>query len=112
MSSREDLHDDVDSRIVSTARSVIEREAQALTAVPAQIGPDFARIVQHLLALEGKVVTTGTGTSGIMAERLAHLLAVSGNARVLLALLGRAPWWNGSRIAVGLRYRLLQGRPE
>ncbi|MHC9043249.1 SIS domain-containing protein [Microbacterium saperdae] len=87
MSSLEDLHDDVDSRIVSTARAVIEREARALSGVPAQIGPDFAQIVQAVLALDGKVVTTGTGTSGIMAERLAHLLAVSGTPAFYLPCL-------------------------
>lgn len=87
MSSREETHDDVQARIVSTARSVIEREAQALAGVPAQIGSDFARIVQEILVLHGKVVTTGTGTSGIMAERLAHLLAVSGTPAFYLPCL-------------------------
>ncbi|WP_240752866.1 SIS domain-containing protein [Microbacterium hydrothermale] len=87
MSLSPDLEDDVDARILATARGVIEREAHALAGVPAQIGPDFVRIVRSVLDLSGKVVTTGTGTSGIMAERLAHLLAVSGTPAFYLPCL-------------------------
>ena len=37
-----------------------------------------------MIAVPGKVVTTGSGTSGIMAERLAHLLSVCGTPAVYL----------------------------
>ncbi len=78
---------DLDDRIVATARGLVEREAQAVSGVPAQIGPDFAVLVRTILALRGKVVTTGSGTSGIMADRLAHLLAVSGTPAFYLPCL-------------------------
>ena len=37
-----------------------------------------------MIDVPGKVVTTGSGTSGIMAERLAHLLSVCGTPAVYL----------------------------
>jgi D-arabinose 5-phosphate isomerase GutQ len=41
-------------------------------------------IARRMLAISGKVVTTGSGTSGIIAERLAHLLSVCGTPAVYL----------------------------
>ncbi|MFT4231325.1 MAG: SIS domain-containing protein [Leucobacter sp.] len=64
--------------LVESARASIKRQAQALANLADQIGPDFADVVREVDSCTGKIVTTGAGTSGIMAERLAHLLAVSG----------------------------------
>lgn len=64
--------------LVQHARESILREAEALTNLAAQIDDDFAEVVAAVQRCTGKVVTTGAGTSGIMAERLAHLLSVSG----------------------------------
>jgi D-arabinose 5-phosphate isomerase GutQ len=73
--------------IVQAARLVIQREASALANLAEQIGDDFVTLVQRILDTPGKVITTGTGTSGIMAERLAHLLAVSGTPAFYLPCL-------------------------
>jgi D-arabinose 5-phosphate isomerase GutQ len=73
--------------IVEAARAVIRREALAVEGLGAQIDQTFAEIVQQILDLDGKVITTGTGTSGIMAERLSHLLAVSGTPAFYLPCL-------------------------
>ncbi|MBK0417446.1 SIS domain-containing protein [Leucobacter sp. CSA1] len=64
--------------IVENARECIRREARALAHLAETIDDDFADVVAEVSACSGKVVTTGAGTSGIMAERLAHLLAVAG----------------------------------
>src|SRR6187200_3589650 len=76
-----------DSEIVDTARLLIQREASAIAGLVAQIDEQFVSVVKLILATPGKVVTTGTGTSGIMAERLAHLLAVSGTPAFYLPCL-------------------------
>jgi D-arabinose 5-phosphate isomerase GutQ len=76
-----------DSEIVDTARLLIRREASAIAGLVDQIGEQFVSVVKLILATPGKVVTTGTGTSGIMAERLAHLLAVSGTPAFYLPCL-------------------------
>ncbi|WP_285727600.1 KpsF/GutQ family sugar-phosphate isomerase [Psychromicrobium xiongbiense] len=73
--------------LLSAAREFIRREAQALTNLPEQLDGSFARAVTAILCLHGKVITTGTGTSGIMAERLAHLLAVTGTPAFYLPCL-------------------------
>ena len=73
--------------IVQAARLVISREASAVASLAEQIGDDFATLVERILDTPGKVITTGTGTSGIMAERLAHLLAVSGTPAFYLPCL-------------------------
>jgi D-arabinose 5-phosphate isomerase GutQ len=76
-----------ESQIVDTARLLIQREASAIAGLVDQIGEQFASVVKLILSTPGKVVTTGTGTSGIMAERLAHLLAVSGTPSFYLRCL-------------------------
>jgi D-arabinose 5-phosphate isomerase GutQ len=73
--------------IVQAARLVIQREASAVAGLAEQIGDDFATLVMRILDTPGKVITTGTGTSGMMAERLAHLLAVSGTPAFYLPCL-------------------------
>jgi D-arabinose 5-phosphate isomerase GutQ len=73
--------------ILNAAREVIQREATALTNLVDQVDHSTADVVGLILATPGKVITTGTGTSGIMAERLAHLLAVTGTPAFYLPCL-------------------------
>jgi arabinose-5-phosphate isomerase len=73
--------------IVDAARAAIRREAKAVEGLADQIDHEFVEIVHQILDLPGKIITTGTGTSGIMAERLAHLLAVSGSPAFYLPCL-------------------------
>ena len=76
-----------DERILAAARGAVEREGQAVAGLAPQLDATFVEVVRSVLAAPGKVVTTGTGTSGIMAERLAHLLAVSGTPAFYLPCL-------------------------
>lgn len=70
--------------VVAHAAELIRREAQALANLADQIDHSFADVVEAVQSCAGKVVTTGAGTSGIMAERLAHLLSVSGTPAFFL----------------------------
>ncbi|WP_374009548.1 SIS domain-containing protein [Leifsonia sp. LS-T14] len=76
-----------DGRILAAGRRAVEREAQAVAGLASQLDESFVTIVRTVLATPGKIITTGTGTSGIMAERLAHLLAVSGTPAFYLPCL-------------------------
>lgn len=76
-----------DTRIIAAARTSIQLEADAVAGLVEQIDATFVTIVRSILTLPGKVITTGTGTSGIMAERLAHLLAVTGTPAFYLPCL-------------------------
>jgi arabinose-5-phosphate isomerase len=73
-----------DAELAELASTVLARESNALAALVANVETGVVRIARRVLATPGKVVTTGSGTSGIMAERLAHLLSVCGTPAVYL----------------------------
>jgi arabinose-5-phosphate isomerase len=68
-----------------TAREVVANEARAVAAVADQIVASFDTTVELLLGCSGKVITSGAGTSGSVARRLAHLLSVSGTPALFLS---------------------------
>jgi D-arabinose 5-phosphate isomerase GutQ len=73
-----------DDELVTLAGSVLSRESAALSALVGATETTIVEVAHRVLAIGGKVVTTGSGTSGIMAERLAHLLSVCGTPAVYL----------------------------
>ena len=60
------------------ARKLIVAEAAAVAAIADQIDDTFDAAVEMLLSLPGKVIVVGSGTSGAIARRFAHLLSVCG----------------------------------
>ena len=64
--------------LVASARRVFEIEGQALAAVGARIGDDFARACALVMAGRGRVVATGMGKSGHIARKIAATLASTG----------------------------------
>ncbi|MHC9295941.1 SIS domain-containing protein [Mycobacterium sp. LTG2003] len=73
-----------DTDLATLAGVVLSRESAAVAALAGHVESDVVAIARRMLAITGKVVTTGSGTSGIMAERLAHLLSVCGTPAVYL----------------------------
>lgn len=73
-----------DSALTALAETVLTREAAALSALVGSVESGVVEVARRVVAVPGKVVTTGSGTSGIMAERLAHLLSVCGSPAVYL----------------------------
>ena len=67
-----------DSHLIEAARLVVRNEGAAVSAVADQIDDTFISVVDLLERCEGKVFVTGAGTSGAVARRMAHLLAVCG----------------------------------
>jgi arabinose-5-phosphate isomerase len=59
-------------------RSVIELEAQAVSALAPRINDDFARACRLILACEGRVVVVGMGKSGHIGSKIAATLASTG----------------------------------
>lgn len=64
--------------LLASARALIRAETAGLAALEAQLGESFLAAVEVLLRTRGKVLTAGVGTSGEIARRMAHLLAVTG----------------------------------
>jgi arabinose-5-phosphate isomerase len=72
------------SAILELARDRITKEAAAVSAVIGQLDESFVHVVERILQLPGKVFVTGSGTSGIMARRMAHLLTVCGTPALFM----------------------------
>ncbi len=69
---------------IEQGRAALIREGNAITALADQLDDRFATAVEMLLACEGHVVTSGGGTSSIVARRLAHLLSCVGAPSLFL----------------------------
>ncbi len=64
--------------LLDAARRIVLSEASAVSAVAGQLDDSFVQVVAMLLDTKGKVFVTGSGTSGAVARRMGHLLAVCG----------------------------------
>lgn len=73
-----------DDEIQSTARDVIQREADNLTRLAHQIDSSFVTVMQALLRCEGHVLVAGSGTSHATALRMAHLLSCCGTPALFI----------------------------
>ena len=63
---------------LSTARRVIETEAEALTMLAAGLDEAVARAVAIMLEARGRVIVSGMGKSGHIARKIAATLASTG----------------------------------
>lgn len=67
-----------DSSLIQCGHRVLTVEIQALQAVQARIGAEFAEACRLLLACKGRVICTGMGKSGHIATKIAATLASTG----------------------------------
>lgn len=67
------------------ARELIRLEARAVAQVAEQLDESFLGLADLIGGLPGKVITSGLGTSGTVARRLAHLLSVTGTPAFFLS---------------------------
>lgn len=66
------------ARAVDLARQTLAIEAQALLALQSRMGDEFARAVELILAVKGRVAVTGMGKSGHVGRKMAATLASTG----------------------------------
>jgi arabinose-5-phosphate isomerase len=69
---------------VAVARAVLEAEAQAIAEAARRLDGSFERAVEILAAHPGKVVVSGLGKSGNVAQKIAATLASTGTPAVYL----------------------------
>ncbi len=74
----------IDQTILAAAQERIELEAAAVRAVIDVFDEDTSAIIELILNCTGKVFVTGSGTSGSIARRMAHLFSVSGTPSVFV----------------------------
>lgn len=65
-------------RILSTARRVVEIEADALSKLAASLGAPLVEAIELLLGCEGRVIVSGMGKSGHVARKIAATFASTG----------------------------------
>src|SRR5437868_4780604 len=64
--------------IVEYAREVIRAEAEAVSQLSGRLNGAFARAVEMVLACPGRVVVTGMGKPGFIAQKMSATLASTG----------------------------------
>jgi arabinose-5-phosphate isomerase len=67
-----------------TARKVLEIEAQAIREMAARVDETFDRALDLLMGCTGRVVATGMGKSGIVAQKVSATLASTGTPSLFL----------------------------
>jgi arabinose-5-phosphate isomerase len=74
----------VRSSIVQQAKRVLQIEAQAISALLEKLDDNFTNAVEILDQCKGKVIVTGIGKSGIIAQKIASTFACSGTPAFFL----------------------------
>jgi arabinose-5-phosphate isomerase len=69
---------------IERAREIVEREAAAVHQVAARLGETFLAALDLVLALRGRVVTTGMGKAGFIAQKVSATLASTGTPSIFL----------------------------
>lgn len=70
---------------LEVARERLRAESAAIDALAQQLDTSFLSIARLLRECAGKVFISGSGTSGTIARRMAHLFSVSGTPAVYLS---------------------------
>ena len=67
-----------------TAVKVLQIEADAIRDLIPKVGETFDRAIEMLFACSGRVVTTGMGKSGFIAQKLSATLSSTGTPSLFL----------------------------
>ncbi|MFQ5508232.1 MAG: SIS domain-containing protein [Leptospirillia bacterium] len=70
--------------VVESGRRVLDIEVAAVSALRDRIGADFARAIDLLTGIRGKVVVTGMGKSGLIGAKIAASMASTGTPTFFL----------------------------
>src|SRR5580693_8738019 len=70
--------------LIAAGRSSMETEAEAITCAAGRIGDRFLAAVRLIEEHRGKLVVTGLGKSGLVAQKLAATMCSTGTPAVFL----------------------------
>jgi len=68
----------------SRAREVLDIEAKAIANLKRRVNKDFARIVDFVCRIKGKVIVTGMGKPGFIAQKVSATLSSTGTPSLYL----------------------------
>lgn len=69
---------------MARAREILIGEADAVRAVVEQLDETFSQVVDRILELDGRVVTSGMGKAGFIARKISATLASTGTPAIFL----------------------------
>jgi arabinose-5-phosphate isomerase len=69
---------------IERARQIVECEAVAVRQVAEGLGETFLSALDLILGLQGRVVTTGMGKAGFIAQKISATLASTGTSSIFL----------------------------
>ncbi len=70
--------------VIKRAQEVLEIEAQAIRLLKGRIGKDFSRALELILKSKGRVIVSGMGKTGIIAQKFSATLASTGTPSLFL----------------------------
>ncbi len=70
--------------IIDKAKEVLRIEAEGILALVDQVGPDFKKAVELIMASPGRVIITGIGKSGLIGQKIAATLNSTGTTSFFL----------------------------
>lgn len=70
--------------VIKRAKEVLEIEAQAIKALKNRLGKDFVKAVELVIKCKGRVVVSGMGKTGIIAQKFSATLASTGTPSLFL----------------------------
>lgn len=72
------------SAVIQFAQDTLAQEAKALLAMESSIGDAFANVIQEILSCKGRVVVTGIGKSGVIAQKWVATFNSTGQPAVFM----------------------------
>jgi arabinose-5-phosphate isomerase len=69
---------------IEQAKEVLRIEAEGINALLDQVGADFNRAIEMIMACPGRVIITGIGKSGIIGQKIAATLNSTGTSSAFL----------------------------
>ncbi|MFA4853921.1 MAG: KpsF/GutQ family sugar-phosphate isomerase [Candidatus Omnitrophota bacterium] len=70
--------------IIKRAKEVLDIEAQAISLLKKRLGGNFAKAIELILKTKGRVVVSGMGKTGIIAQKFSATLASTGTPSLFL----------------------------
>ena len=70
--------------MIKRAKEVLEIEAQAIKVLKNRLGKDFIKAIELILKCKGRVVVSGMGKTGIIAQKFSATLASTGTPSLFL----------------------------
>ncbi len=70
--------------IIEYAKSIVEKEIDALEKLKISIDEEFAKVVYECFNCQGKIILTGIGKSGLVCQKIASTLSSTGSPALFL----------------------------